>query len=1011
MAWKNREGGDKTHSNGVHFRKNARGKAIKAFHRDCLTPDMKRFLEGRTLFQEDLLEAAAAAHDDALGVLAYMHDLPIQDAAERADVYRKDLLGSKEWRSLKEAMDLWCACWFWPADEIEHAPLPTGFAGPPEETRAVANEVAARHRFFHWELEFPDVYSEAGAGFDAVVGNPPWENSQPNPEEFFSNEDPLFRTYGRLVKQVQQEEIFRGKEAIERHWLDYVGRFKDFSNWVRNCSNPFGDPEARVRSQGSFPLGRGGKMLHQRWRAARRASPCFSDPHHAFRLQMGRVFTYKLFLEQCLALLKDGGRCGLIIPSGIYSDAWSRPLRIELIERCQWEWLFGIENRAKIFPIDSRAKFNPIILEKGGSTDSILTAFMRRSLDDWEYAEEFATPYTAAQVEQLSPKSRAILEIQSQRDLEILQKIYADSVLLGDEGSDGWGLRYKLEFMMNTDAKLFPPRPKWEERGFRPDEYSRWLKGDWRPIQELWAELDVDPERAEPAEMALEDWLFDTTVGPERREAEAQFVHGHLLKPGDVARTDWALRCAERPYDRLSLPRVELPPGIVLSRDGKEWIWEGEGIENVALPLYEGRMIGQFDFSEKGWVSGKGRGAVWRKIPWGRKQIEPQYLMGAKDYYERIESPWDPKLVHMNIGSATNARTAIGSFLAGVPCGHSAPVLALGSVRRVLATTALFGSLVSDFVTRSRVTGLHLDYHVLEQNPLLLRTHVVFPFISEVARALCLTARGFAPAAIDLVETDSDSGASGTMTAVTVSERLRLRAVLDAAIAAAFGLTYSDLRRILDKCDLPAGQIEGRQLNPKGFWRLDRQLDPEVRHTVLTLVAFQDLESQIRDACGNRDDGIQSFFAQNGGEGWLLPETLRLADYGLGHDDRARHHQPVASRVGPRFYDWQLAQSADASSRECHLHARNLLGPVKYARVIDRLMERRGISEEDFRGLPVGQFALEMVRAGEGDVPYLRSPGTGALRAADRPPGSLTTDSAKPPQAEIFSGPQTDMFE
>ena len=62
------------------------------------------------------------------------------------------------------------------------------------------------------------------------------------------------------------------------------------------------------------------------------------------------------------------------------------------------------------------------------------------------------------------------------------------------------------------------------------------------------------------------------------------------------------------------------------------------------------------------------------------------------------------------------------------------------------------------------------------------------------------------------------------------------------------------------------------------------------------------------------------------GEGWLVPEALRLADYNLGRDDRARCHQPVASRLGPRFYDWQLAQSADASLREWRLHARNLLG-------------------------------------------------------------------------------------
>ncbi len=53
----------------------------------------------------------------------------------------------------------------------------------------------------------------------------------------------------------------------------------------------------------------------------------------------------------------------------------------------------------------------------------------------------------------------------------------------------------------------------------------------------------------------------------------------------------------------------------------------------------------------------------------------------------------------------------------------------------------------------------------------------------------------------------------------------------------------------------------------------------------------------------------------------MLPETLRLADYGLGHDDRAKEHQPVASRLGPRFYDWQLEQDVDESWEECRRHA------------------------------------------------------------------------------------------
>ena len=46
---------------------------------------------------------------------------------------------------------------------------------------------------------------------------------------------------------------------------------------------------------------------------------------------------------------------------------------------------------------------------------------------------------------------------------------------------------------MTNDSRLFPPRPQWEAKGYRPDEYSRWLLGDWRPIEELWEELGVDP--------------------------------------------------------------------------------------------------------------------------------------------------------------------------------------------------------------------------------------------------------------------------------------------------------------------------------------------------------------------------------------------------------------------------------------------------------------------------------------------------------------------------------------
>ena len=255
MAWKNREGGDKNHTNGVYFKKGARTKAIKDFVKDRLKPDLELFLRGADLFQEDLLEESLTVHDEALAVLAEIHALPVHDSAKRARVYRERFVGSPAWRTLKRAMDLWCACWFWPAEQLIRAPLPSTLDDPPKETGAVAGRLAAEMRFFHWELEFPDVFWAVASGFDAILGNPPWENLQTNPEEFFANADPLFRTYGRLAKNRLRQAMFAADAAYERQWLDYAAQYKDLSNWIKNAADPFGDPNSPHANV--FPLGNG----------------------------------------------------------------------------------------------------------------------------------------------------------------------------------------------------------------------------------------------------------------------------------------------------------------------------------------------------------------------------------------------------------------------------------------------------------------------------------------------------------------------------------------------------------------------------------------------------------------------------------------------------------------------------------------------------------------------------------------------------------------------------------
>lgn len=568
------------------------------------------------------------------------------------------------------------------------------------------------------------------------------------------------------------------------------------------------------------------------------------------------------------------------------------------------EWLFGFENRDKVFEIDGRFKFNPVVIEKGGKTEAIRTAFMRRQLEDWEGAEALATPYTRTQVERFSPRSKAILEIQSQRDLEILEKIYANSVLLGDDSPNGWGIKYATEFHMTNDSKLFPPRPKWEEQGYRPDEYSRWLKGGWRPIGELWAELGVKP-----------------------------------LPPGER-------RCAQPPYDTLPIPRAEIPAGIILSREASAWI-KGERVEDVALPLYQGRMIWQADPARAEWIGP--RASDWRETAPDRKRIAGQFLMSIRDSgAPTLHSSF--RLGFRDVQNATNQRTFITALLPPYPCGNKVPLLeGLGLSRSLLLFSSTL-SFQSDRALRLKMSQGTVNWFYAEEVPVLGRkvfsSHELDARL-RIAAALVAGGTYFASAWVFLRACLDDGTSWRRQWAVTDNERVRVRALLDALNSKRFGNLGEDLAFLLKDCDLTVGAYSNREflgrMDAKGFWRVDKDKDPELRHTVLTLVAFHDLEEKIRAVGGDSEKGIGAFLNQNDGEGWMLPETLRLADYGLGHDERAKQHQPVASCLGPRFYDWQLAQSAEESWRECHLHARNLLGEAGYQKLLaDIVAEKRG---------------------------------------------------------------------
>ena len=173
--------------------------------------------------------------------------------------------------------------------------------------------------------------------------------------------------------------------------------------------------------------------------------------------------------------------------------------------------------------------------------------------------------------------------------------------------------------------------------------------------------------------------------------------------------------------------------------------------------------------------------------------------------------------------------------------------------------------------------------------------------------------------------------------AVDPADRLELRAMSEAIVAHLYALSEQQFRWILRNCDHPKDRLAElsfrAQLPAKGFWRTGtgsaehpwRQAwacDPEFRLTNLAIVAFVELARLKASSGGDLTTAVRAFAPASGRGGWMLPERLRLRDYGLGQDDRADKAQvlrPALKREGMR-------QDGDAQNSwgECQRVAENL---------------------------------------------------------------------------------------
>ena len=91
-----------------------------------------------------------------------------------------------------------------------------------------------------------------------MIGNPPWDVMKPKSQEFFTEFDPLYRTYDKQAALRRQRELFQTVPGVTAQWDEYNARFKAMGNWARNAAEPFDLSLAR---------GKEGENLQRQWTA------------------------------------------------------------------------------------------------------------------------------------------------------------------------------------------------------------------------------------------------------------------------------------------------------------------------------------------------------------------------------------------------------------------------------------------------------------------------------------------------------------------------------------------------------------------------------------------------------------------------------------------------------------------------------------------------------------------------------------------------------------------------
>ena len=369
--------------------------------------------------------------------LAQAPEANARDVREKRDTYNATRGAETDWFKTKVACDLWTAAFFLPKQTTEEytkdATPTTGMIRKWMARKDVygplvgrVERIASDSRFFHWPLEFPDVF-EDGNGFDVVLGNPPWEVVRPEERKFFGIYEPDIANLAGATRKRAIAALPENNPPLARLWSDYSRSIMSLSNFAR--------------AGGRFPLG-----------------------------SRGTLNTYAVFTELAASLLNPAGRAGIIVPTGISTDNNTSRLFNKLVNSRSLASLYDFENREKVFPgIDSRIKF--CLLTMSGSERPIEEAefafFLTQANQLRDGDRRFAL--TADDFALFNPNTRTCPIFRTRHDMEIARKMYQRAGVLIDESEDGgnpWGASFSTMFHMTGASALFRTRSQLEEAGW-----------------------------------------------------------------------------------------------------------------------------------------------------------------------------------------------------------------------------------------------------------------------------------------------------------------------------------------------------------------------------------------------------------------------------------------------------------------------------------------------------------------------------------------------------------------